>query len=64
MSEIKKAEQQKVKRMNLNVPVEVHNRFKSITAAEGKEMTEVILKFVEEYVEKHQASQAKKGRRQ
>ena len=40
----------KPKRMNLNVPVELHNTFKSLTAAEGKNMTDVILKWIEDYV--------------
>lgn len=36
--------------MNLNVPVELHNTFKSLTAAQGKNMTDVILKWIEDYV--------------
>ena len=39
--------------MNVNVPIELHNSFKSITAAQGKEMTPVILEFIQAYVEKH-----------
>jgi hypothetical protein len=39
-----------VKRMNLNVPVELHNTFKSLTAARGENMTDVILKSIEDYV--------------
>ena len=60
MSAIKKAKQPKVKRMNLNVPVELHNSFKSIVAAEGKDMTTVLLQFIQNYVAKNTA----KGRRQ
>jgi ParG protein len=55
--EIKKAE--KVKRMNLNVPVELHNSFKSVTAAQGKDMTHVLLEFIRNYITKH----SPKGRR-
>ena len=55
--EIKKAE--KVKRMNLNVPVELHNSFKSVTAAQGKNMTDVLLEFIRSYVKS-----SPKGRRQ
>ncbi len=33
--------------MNLNVPVEFHNGFKSTTAAQGENMTDVILKFIQ-----------------
>ena len=47
--------------MNLNVPVELHNNFKSVTAAQGQNMTDVLLEFIQNYVEKH--SQKQKGRR-
>ena len=36
-----------MKRMNLNVPVELHNSFKAATAARGQNMTDVLLKFIE-----------------
>lgn len=45
--------------MNLNVPVELHNNFKSVTAAQGKDMTTVLLEFIKSYVGKN----APKGRR-
>jgi len=54
---IKKAE--KVKRMNLNVPIELHNSFKSVTAAQGQNMTDVLLEFIRNYITKH----SPKGRR-
>ena len=47
--------------MNLNVPIELHNAFKSATAAEGLDMTTVLLEFIENYVEKH--APKPKGRR-
>lgn len=53
MREIKKAEQEKMKRMNLNVPIELHNRFKSVTASKGQNMTDVLLEFIRNYVAKH-----------
>jgi len=49
--------------MNLNVPIELHNSFKSITASQGKNMTDVLLEFIQTYIDKHGATQAKKGRR-
>jgi hypothetical protein len=49
-----------VKRMNLNVPVELHNAFKSISAAEGKNMTDILLEYIRSYVADHSP---KKGRR-
>ena len=39
--------------MNLNVPVELHNRFKSVTAGQGKDMTTVLLEFIRNYIAKH-----------
>jgi hypothetical protein len=49
-----------VKRLNLNIPLELHNSFKSLTAAQGERMTDVILQFIQEYVDRHSQS---KGRR-
>lgn len=57
----KKAEPQ-VKRMNLNVPVDLHNSFKAATAAQGINMTDVLMKYIQEYVDKY--SSKGKGRRQ
>jgi hypothetical protein len=48
--------------MNLNVPIELHNTFKSATAAEGKNMTDVLLEFIQEYVARY-SSPKPKGRR-
>ena len=36
--------------MNLNVPLELHNSFKSLTAAQGLNMTDVLLEFIQQYV--------------
>ena len=59
--EIKQSKSQQVKRMNLNVPMELHNAFKSATAAEGKNMTDVLLEFIQTYVDRN--SSKPKGRR-
>jgi len=50
-----KTKEPRWKRMNLNVPVKLHNAFKSLTAAEGKDMTTVLLEFIEFYVAKNSA---------
>ena len=39
--------------MSLIVPPELHRQFKLATAAEGREMTEVLLQFMRQYVEEH-----------
>ncbi len=44
--------------MNLNVPVELHNSFKAATAAQGLNMTDVLMEFIKSYVTKN----APKGR--
>jgi hypothetical protein len=58
--EINKPTEQKVKRMNLNVPLELHNSFKSVTAARGQNMTDVLIEFIRAYVSKNSSP---KGRR-
>ena len=47
--------------MNLNVPVDLHNRFKAATAEKGKSMTDVLMEFIRGYVGKNSARP--KGRR-
>ena len=49
--------------MNINVPTDLHNAFKSKTAAQGLEMTVVLLQFIESYVAKKGTATPKKGRR-
>jgi hypothetical protein len=50
--------------MNVNVPASLHDRFKAATAAEGKQMSEVLLEFIERYVKdaKYPVSRSKKER--
>jgi hypothetical protein len=60
--DIKKPEQQKVKRMNLNVPIEIHNAFKAATAARGVNMTDVLMEHIQQYIAKYGSKQPK-GRR-
>ena len=61
MSEISKQEEQRIKRMNLNVPIELHNGFKAVTDAQGQNMTDVLLEFIQNYITKY--SSKPKGRR-
>ena len=50
--------------MNVNIPLELHNSFKSITAAKGVNMTDVLIQFINEYVDIHSTPKPKpKGRR-
>ena len=43
----------KVKRMNINLPVELHDAFKAATAVQGKNMTDVLIDFIDQYVKKN-----------
>ena len=52
----------KVKRMNLNVEANVHDAFKAATAAQGVNMTDVLLDFIKDYIKKNGVS-PKRGRR-
>ena len=61
VSKTAKSESKRIKRMNLNVPVELHNCFKSVTAAQGQNMTDVLLEFIQNYIAKY--SPKPKGRR-
>jgi len=63
VGQIKKKEETGVKRMNVNVPTDLHNSFKAAAAAQGLEMTVVLLDFIEKYVAKHGITTPKKGRR-
>ena len=52
-----------VKRMNLNVEASLHDRFKAATAAQGTNMTDVLIYYIKKYVERHGVQPAKKGSR-
>lgn len=65
MRPIKKKEGSGIKRVNINVEVNLHNAFKAATAAQGVDMTTVLQQFIESYVARHGAvAPQKKGRRQ
>jgi ParG protein len=43
---------EEVKRLNMNVPRDLHDAFKAATAAEGKQMTDVLMDYIRSYVER------------
>ena len=47
---IGKSGESETKRANLNISAELHNRFKSATAAQSLNMTNVIIEFIHNYV--------------
>jgi hypothetical protein len=59
----KSEEQQPVKRMNVNIPLDLHNSFKSITAAQGKNMTDVLIQYIREYVGTNSTPKSKRRRK-
>ena len=63
MPKPKEPDKPKEKRMNLNVPADLHADFKAATAAQGKNMTDVLMEFIKEYVDNHSFEFKKKGRR-
>ena len=64
MSQIKAKEGTGLKRVNINVEVNLHNAFKAATAAKGVDMTTVLMEFIQDYVAKHgNTTPQKKGRR-
>lgn len=58
-----KDQQPNVKRMNLNVERGLHDAFKTATASRGANMTDVLIEFIQEYVEKHYPKSLAKKRR-
>jgi len=52
-----------LKRLNVNISEELHRRFKSATAAQGLDMTDLILEWIQKYVERNGLIAPKKGRR-
>ena len=63
MRPIKKKEGTGIKRVNINVPVGLHNAFKSTTAAQGVDMTTILLSFIESYIAKYESAPKPKSRR-
>jgi hypothetical protein len=60
---IKKKEGTGIKRVNINVEINLHNAFKAATAAQGVDMTTVLMEFIQEYVAKNGLAAPKKSRR-
>jgi uncharacterized protein (DUF1778 family) len=61
MSPKAKAVMMEVKRLNMNVARDLHDAFKAATAAEGKQMTDVLMDFIRKYVEQHQPERLRRG---
>ena len=55
MRPIKKKEGTGIKRVNINVEIDLHNAFKAATAAQGVDMTTVLMEFIQKYVDKYES---------
>jgi hypothetical protein len=60
VSQIKKKEGPGVKRVNINVETGLHNAFKAATAAQGVDMTTVLMEFIQQYVGKYESATPKR----
>ena len=52
-----------VKRLNMHVPRDLHDAFNAATAAEGRQMTDVLMEFIHKYVQQHQPDRVGRGGR-
>ena len=50
-----------LKRLNMNIPRDLHEAFKAATAAEGKQMTDVLMDFIHKYVQQRQPQRQRGG---
>jgi predicted HicB family RNase H-like nuclease len=62
VSQIKTREGTGLKRLNVNISEQLHRRFKAATAANGLEMTDLILEWIQKYVDQNGLIARKKGR--
>ena len=63
VSQIRQKEGTGLKRVNINVEVNLHNAFKATAAAQGTDMTTVLMEFIQSYVATYVSiTPTKKGR--
>ena len=54
---------EEMKRLNIHIDLELHTAFKAVTAARGENMTDVLLKFIEDYVARYDTKPKKERRK-
>jgi hypothetical protein len=54
---------EEIKRLNVNIELELHNAFKAATAARNENMTDVLLQFIQDYVARYGVRTQKKKER-
>ena len=45
--------EEEIKRLNVNLPISLHNAFKAASAARGENMTDILMEFIRNYVDKY-----------
>ena len=55
--------EQEIKRLNINIEVNLHNAFKAAAAAQGENMTDVLLQYIRDYVARYGHDSKKKKER-
>jgi hypothetical protein len=45
--------EEEIKRLNVNLPASLHHGFKAATAARGENMTDILMQFIRNYVDKY-----------
>ena len=48
--------------MSLIIPPELHRAFKAAAASEGRQMSELILEFIQDYVHQHAPAALRQGK--
>ena len=51
--EVRSIAEQEIKRLNINIELDLHNAFKAATAARGENMTDVLLACIQDYVARY-----------
>jgi molybdenum cofactor biosynthesis enzyme MoaA len=59
----KEQQEPELTRVNVNIETSLHRQFKSITAAEGTDMTTVLIDYIKQYIAERSAPGKPKGKR-
>lgn len=52
-----------MKRLNVIISTQLHSQFKSLAAAQGEKMTDILLEFIRDYVRRHTTAKPKGQRK-
>ena len=63
MAKQKEKQTKELKRVNIHIDPDLHRAFKTATADRGENMTDVLLEFINSYVNKYLPDALRKGRK-